>query len=62
MCNKCNNTGWVCEDHTDKPWGEEEGECECGAGKNCDCNSNGDVEWEAVYATVEPEKVKVWAH
>ena len=40
ICGNCDNTGWVCENHGDKPW---EGEstrldvCDCGgAGAPCE--------------------------
>jgi hypothetical protein len=29
-CPTCAGTGWVCENHADKPW--TKGGCECGAG------------------------------
>ena len=61
-CEICKGTGWVCENHLNKPWGSDPGECECGAGSNCICNPNGEVEWDVVYATVEPDEVKEWAH
>lgn len=61
-CELCAGTGWVCENHTTKPWGKNlgSGECDCGAGNNCVCNPNGEVEWAVVYATTEPNKVKGW--
>jgi hypothetical protein len=36
-CSRCNNTGWVCEDHTDRPWDAQR---PCGgAGMPCpSCN------------------------
>lgn len=36
ICNKCNGTGWVCENHPD----QEAHECKfCGgAGEPCECN------------------------
>jgi hypothetical protein len=33
VCNKCNNTGWVCEWHPDK----EAHKCCGGAGMPCEC-------------------------
>jgi len=34
-CDKCNDTGWVCENHS----GIEFEVCKCGgAGKPCECN------------------------
>ena len=35
-CEICNGEGWVCENHSDKPW--LEGECCGGAGMPCVCN------------------------
>jgi hypothetical protein len=40
-CPICFGTGWVCENHPDKPWDKEFG-CECGAGVPCVCNSAGE--------------------
>lgn len=40
-CNKCNGSGWVCENHLNKEW-ENCGVIDCGgAGKNCLCNPSG---------------------
>lgn len=41
-CEKCNDTGWVCENHPDKPWETgEDNDCDCGgAGMPCECNPN----------------------
>ena len=38
-CARCNDTRWVCENHSDRPW-EGERACTCGgAGEPCpDCN------------------------
>jgi hypothetical protein len=43
VCSVCGGSLWVCEDHIDKPWGEEsdrEDACHCGgAGVPCPaCN------------------------
>jgi hypothetical protein len=36
-CAVCNDEGWVCENHADKPWNASG--CECGAGMPCrECN------------------------
>lgn len=44
-CNRCNATGWVCENHPDRPWrgkSSREDSCECGAGAPCpDCGATG---------------------
>jgi hypothetical protein len=38
-CTRCEDLGWVCENHLDKPWREGEGGCTCGAGAPCPaCN------------------------
>ena len=39
QCATCEDEGWVCENHNDKPWRRGEGGCDCGAGQPCDdCN------------------------
>ena len=40
MCQNCNDTGWVCENHPDRPWEtDSENDCQCGgAGSPCECN------------------------
>ena len=49
-CPVCLGSGWVCEDHPDKPW-EHEG---CGgAGAPCFCNPKGAVKFVEVFAEVE---------
>jgi len=44
-CQFCDNTGWVCENHPDKPSGDfsdRSDACQCGAGAPCPhCNSSG---------------------
>ena len=44
-CNNCDDTGWVCEGHPDRPWdgGSSRADaCGCGAGAPCDvCNESG---------------------
>ena len=59
-CKLCLGTGWVCENHLEVPAGTKTGQCDCGAACNCLCNPNGEVEWEAVYASTEPSTVKDW--
>lgn len=43
LCKRCDSTGWVCENHNDRPWGEgsdADNACSCGAGEPCpDCNT-----------------------
>lgn len=37
-CDLCDNTGWVCENHPDRPWrefSERADACDCGAGEPC---------------------------
>ncbi len=36
-CATCKGEGWVCEDHTNVPWGEGDSCCG-GAGAPCKCN------------------------
>jgi hypothetical protein len=49
-CPICDGSGWVCEDHPDKPWQHDA----CGgAGSPCICNPNGVVEFVAVFAKAE---------
>ncbi len=36
-CEICYGEGWVCEDHTNKAWGDGNGCCG-GAGSPCVCN------------------------
>ena len=59
MCDICNNTGWICE-NCGTQWEKENGETCCGAGENCICNPNGNFEFAAVYASVNPDEVKNW--
>lgn len=50
-CLLCEDTGWVCEHHRDRPW-EGPTACGCGgAGSNCSCNPDGDYVFEVVYET-----------
>lgn len=38
QCRNCGSTGWVCENHEDRPWGglsDDPVACECGAGSPC---------------------------
>lgn len=38
LCPLCQNEGWVCEDHPDKPWHGGAGCCGA-AGEPCRCNT-----------------------
>ena len=29
-CPACGDTGWVCEAHADRPWGDHSNACQCG--------------------------------
>jgi hypothetical protein len=36
FCPACRDTGWVCEEHADRPWGDHPNACTCGgAGMPC---------------------------
>jgi hypothetical protein len=50
-CARCEDLGWVCENHDDKPWREGPGGCECGAGAPCPaCNvANADTPRDAIF-------------
>jgi hypothetical protein len=40
VCETCAGTGWVCENHADKPWLKPPAGCVCGAGAPCPrCNT-----------------------
>jgi hypothetical protein len=56
-CEQCGGTGWVCENHTDRPWGAGPNECDCGAGRNCPCNPQGEVEWQVCLASTNADEV-----
>jgi len=62
-CVLCKDTGWVCENHLDRPSAvvsSDPDACDCGAGCNCSCNPNGEGGFDAVYESTAPEKVKTW--
>jgi hypothetical protein len=42
-CDKCCDTGWVCESHLNKTWESGlDNDCDCGgAGASCSCNPHG---------------------
>ncbi len=44
-CARCQDVGWVCEEHPDRPWSEKiEGGCQCGTRMPCaDCNPAADA-------------------
>ncbi len=43
-CARCQDVGWVCEEHPDRPWSKTEGGCQCGARMPCpDCNPAADA-------------------
>lgn len=47
-CLVCDNTGWVCEDHPDRPWrgnSERTEACDCDPpGTPCECNTCGGID------------------
>ena len=45
-CARCQDVGWVCEKHPDRPWSMKvDCGCQCGAGMPCpDCNPAADAE------------------
>jgi hypothetical protein len=45
-CPACGDTGWVCEAHADRPWGDHANACQCGdAGMPCEaCNPCGGID------------------
>ena len=46
-CLVCDNTGWVCEEHPDRPWrgnSQRADACDCGAGMPCECNPCGGID------------------
>jgi hypothetical protein len=42
-CPNCLGIGWVCENHPQMPWSDEDG-CTCGAGMPCACNTGEDTD------------------
>lgn len=46
FCLRCDNTGWVCEAHPERPWKDSPGGCHCGApGNPCPvCNRADDAD------------------
>ena len=48
MCTMCDGTGWVCENHPDRPWrgtSERADACDRGAGMPCElCNPSGGID------------------
>lgn len=58
MCKICDDTGWVCENHDDRPWngGSKRADaCGCGAGAPCECNPDGNNDriFSAVICSVD---------
>ena len=58
MCQRCDSTGMVCENHADRPWDGDSGRddaCGCGAGAPCpDCIPPG--EWPQVIYPIPAER------
>ena len=47
-CSVCDNTGWVCEEHPDRPWrgtSQRADACDCvRVGMPCECNPCGGID------------------
>lgn len=54
-CVRCLGSGWVCEDHLDRPSDvTSEGGCDCGgAAAPCKCNPGAHYEFDFVFASVD---------
>ena len=52
-CDKCEDTGWVCENCGTRWELFGGGDC-CGAGKNCECNLDGNYEFSVIFASTNP--------
>jgi hypothetical protein len=52
-CPKCQGTGYICEDHPDKPFQHDN--CS-GIGWPCECNPEQEMRWQKVFATNDPER------
>lgn len=64
-CAQCLGSGWVCEDHPDRPSDVvTEGGCDCGgAAAPCTCNPNAIFEgWVEVFAVNDPEPADTRVH
>lgn len=60
-CNLCRGQGWVCENHLDVPWDDDDKTCCGGAGTNCVCNPSGELpEGFKTYVATEPNNIKEW--
>ena len=61
-CATCKGSGWVCEAHPGRPSAATTTNgCACGApAANCDCNPDGAAEFDVVYASIDPARVKEW--
>jgi hypothetical protein len=60
-CSTCRGVLWVCENHTDTPWGNKPGECDCGAGAPCWCNLGKALpDGFVTVTTTDDSNVKVW--
>ncbi len=57
QCDNCAGELWVCEEHTDTPWGDGDGCCG-GAGAPCpECNACGPGQWPAM----PPGTTEIWS-
>jgi hypothetical protein len=56
MCSICDGTGWVCENHPDRPsdcgGSKRANVCKCGAGMPCVCNPCGGIDEPPDYSRV----------
>ena len=54
-CLNCDNTGWVCEEHPDRPWrgnSQRADACDCGAGMPYECNPCGGIDESATLSPI----------
>ena len=56
-CPICRGIGWVCENHSEKPWDPELG-CVCGAGAPCKCNETDGVDEPDVSQVIGEDEPK----
>lgn len=61
-CNKCEGTGWVCENHLHERWEKESGETCCGAGVPCSCNSEAEYKYLYVFASTDESEETTRIH
>ncbi len=58
-CKICDDEGWVCESHPDRPWNTSERGCECGPGMPCricnPCDRNNPPRMSPGFVEIDPE-------